>query len=339
MGHARLCCCCCRGIGLCGTSSALRRYRGGRQFRQRAACHHTGCPAAPGLTHQDHDAVSAVRAARGRQAPARQPTRGLGGSRCSDADQARIAGQQHHSSRGCDQGDRDAIGKRRLGRCGGGDRRRRGRIRQADDAQGAGARDDPYRLQERFRPSGRRPGDHGARSIHPRAGHSGALSELLQVFFDPLFHLSRAADRQPQPSSWKRRRRRWYQDRLHPRFRFQSGDLGAAGRSPLGCSRHGRQQRRQPRRKDARADQREDCRGLHQADRPADRCCRRTSPTRRARSRRRPSRASPLPAQPACLYARHRLRQRRRDRSSKLPQPLPSSVSRPARPSRSARCW
>ena len=52
---------------------ALRGARGRRQFRQRAARRQSGRAAPSGLAHQDHDALSAVRADRSRKAPARFP--------------------------------------------------------------------------------------------------------------------------------------------------------------------------------------------------------------------------------------------------------------------------
>ena len=161
---------------------------------------------------------------------------------------------QHARGRGRDQGHRHPLGERRRRRGRGGDRRRRERVRQADDAQGARARHEPHHLQERLRPAGQRPGHHGARPGHARPRHPGALPALLQIFLDPLVHLSRPVDRQPQSSARQGRRRRRHQDRLHQRLRLQPRDVGAP-RQPLSRrGRHGRQQRGQPRRAHARPD-------------------------------------------------------------------------------------
>ncbi len=155
-----------------------------------------------------------------------------------------------------------------------------------------------------------------------RPRHPGALPELLQVFLDPLVHLPRPVDRQPQPSARTRRRRRRHQDRLHQRLRLQSGHLGASRKSPHRGGGHGRQQRRQPRREDARADQRQDRRSLDQADRADDRRGGRRPRPKPGRNeggsqsrsegpkpkpkRPRPSRSrgSRSPAPPACRHAR-----------------------------------
>ena len=75
------------------------------------------------------------------------------GRRRADADQARPQARQHARGRRRDQGHGHAFGQRRRRGGGGSDRRRRGRVRQADDAQGAGARHEPHRLQERVRPA------------------------------------------------------------------------------------------------------------------------------------------------------------------------------------------
>ena len=73
-----------------------------------------------------------------------------------------------------------------------------------------------------------------------------------KYFSDPLLHVPRPVDRQPQSPARPRRRRRRHQDRLHPRLRLQPRHLGAP-RQPL--RRRGRArriERRQPRRAHAR---------------------------------------------------------------------------------------
>ena len=106
-----------------------------------------------GIAHQDHDALSAVRASRRRQDEARHRDAGFGTRRRSGSDQARPASRTDHPRRRRDQGSGDALGQRCRRRHRGSDRRRRRRFRQDDDAQGACARHEPDHLSQRLRPA------------------------------------------------------------------------------------------------------------------------------------------------------------------------------------------
>ena len=141
--------------------------------------------AAPsGLAHQDHDALSAVRAARSRQAQARHTDEGVVARLPSGAHQARPATKARRSRV------EDAIKalvtqirQRRRRRDRRGDRRRRRDLRQDDDAQGARARHEPHRLSQRLRPARRRTGHHGARPGDARPRDPGPLPAATTSYF------------------------------------------------------------------------------------------------------------------------------------------------------------
>ncbi len=214
------------------SSSRYAAYRGRRQDRQGAARSQRRQPAASGVADQDHDALHAVRAARSRQDQAQHADGGVGGSRIAGADQARRAAGPDARGRGRDQGAGHQVGQRRRGGRRRGAGRQRRSVRPADDAQGARARHEPHDLPQRLRPARRRAGHHGARTGHARHRDPGALPALLPLFLVVELQLSRPRDAQPQQAARPRARRRWHQDRLHPRFGFQPGFVGAPQRPP-----------------------------------------------------------------------------------------------------------
>ena len=67
----------------------------------------------------------------------------------------------------------------------------------------------------------------------------------FRYFSTAQFEYRRRDHRQPQSSPRPHRRRRRHQDRLHPRFRVQSADLGPSRRTVADRRRHGRPLRRQ----------------------------------------------------------------------------------------------
>ena len=155
---------------------ALCGARGRRQFRQRAARRQRRRAAPSGLAHQDHDALPAVRADRGRQAAARFPARSFRARRAAGALQARPAAGPDHLGRGRDPRAGDQVGQRRGGRGRRSDRRRRRDLRPHDDAQGARARHEPHGLQQRVRPARRGAAHHRARSGRRSAAPSRIAS-------------------------------------------------------------------------------------------------------------------------------------------------------------------
>ena len=162
--------------------------------------------------------------------------------------QARHRARRHDQRRGRDQGGRDPLGQRHRGRDRRGDRPRRKHFRRDDDAQGARARHVEHDLSQRLGPAQRRADHHRARPDHPRRARSRSASRATSTISRPHeFDYAGEIDRQPQPSARPGRRRRRHQDRLHPRLRLQSPDLGAS-RRPLAGRRgdgrpHGRRAR------------------------------------------------------------------------------------------------
>jgi hypothetical protein len=145
-------------------------------------------PAPSRLADQDHDALSAVRAARGRQ----------DSSSIREMEVSEHASEQAPTKLGLRPGQtlkvEDAI-KALVTRSAndaavvvaeaiGGDE---DDLRQADDAQGARARHEPHGLSQRQRPAQRRPGHHRARSGDARPRDPGSLPALLPLFRDPAF--------------------------------------------------------------------------------------------------------------------------------------------------------
>ena len=116
-----------------------------RQFRRGADVEQSRRAAPSGFAHQDHDALSAVRASRVRQDEARHRDAGVPARRRSGSDQAQPASRPDHPRRGRDQGSRHPLRQRRRRRDRRSDRRQRRRFRQDDDAQGARARHEPHR--------------------------------------------------------------------------------------------------------------------------------------------------------------------------------------------------
>ena len=116
-----------------------------RQFRRDAVRQQPRRQPPSRLADQDHDALSAVRAARGRQDEARYRNGRVRARLRTGADQARPAPRPDHQGRRRHQGTGDALGQRRRRRDRRSHRRRRRRFRQADDAQGARARHDARR--------------------------------------------------------------------------------------------------------------------------------------------------------------------------------------------------
>ncbi len=64
-----------------------------------------------------------------------------------------------------------------------------------------------HNLSKRLRPARRRAGDDRTRPGDARARHPGPLPAPLSLFRDPLLHLSRARNPQPQSPRWQRRGR------------------------------------------------------------------------------------------------------------------------------------
>ena len=152
------------------------------------------------------------------------------------------------------------------------------RFRQADDAQGARARHEQDHLSQRFRPAQRRTADHGARPGHARPRDPGPLPALLSLLLDLRVRLSRPVDPQPQSPARQCRRRRWHQDRLHPRIRLQPRHLDAPRQPPPRRRGAGRPQRRFARFHHAQPARREPRQGRDQTHRRRDH---RTQPGRR----------------------------------------------------------
>ena len=144
-----------------------------------------------GLAHQDHDALSAVRASRCRQDEARHRNAGVRARLRPGSHQTRPAPRPDHSRRRRHQGTGDALRQRRRRRDRGSHRRRRRRFRQDDDPQGARARHDQDGLSQRLRPARRRTGHDRARSGDARPRHPGPLSALLPLFLDHGVQLPR----------------------------------------------------------------------------------------------------------------------------------------------------
>ena len=168
-----------------------------RQLRRHPVVQQSRRQPPSGVAHQDHDALSAVRAPRLRQAETRQRNGRVRTRFRAGSDQTRPPPGPDHPRRGRHQGTGDALRQRRRGRDRGSHRRRRRRFRQADDAQGARARHDQDGLSQRLGPARRRTGDDGAGSIHPRPRHPGSLPALLPLFFDHGVQLPRPFDPQP----------------------------------------------------------------------------------------------------------------------------------------------
>ena len=162
-----------------------------RQFRRDPFRQQSRREPPSGFAHQDHDALSAVRASRRRQDEARHRNAGVRACLRAGAHQTRPAPGPDHPRRRRHQGTGDALGQRRRRRDRGSHRRRRRRFRQADDPQGARARHEPDGLSQCLRPARRRTGDDGARSVDARPRHPGSLSALLPLFLDRGVQLSR----------------------------------------------------------------------------------------------------------------------------------------------------
>ena len=82
---------------------AILRDRRRHQFRQHAAFRQCRQPAPSGIAHQDHDALSAVRAARGRQAQAQLAARRVSARFRPGPHQARAQARADDPGRGCDR--------------------------------------------------------------------------------------------------------------------------------------------------------------------------------------------------------------------------------------------
>ena len=259
----------CRNIVI---RTPLRRNRGRRQFRRRPSRRECGQHPSSRLAHKNHDAVSAVRAARGRTADAREQIDRVRKRDRTGADQARPQGRANAVGRRCHQGAGHKIGERRRRRdCRGACRQRRG-IRQGDDAQGARARHEPHGLQERLRLAGRRSGHHRPRPGPARDGDPGPLPEILSLLRDQRLQMARRFDAQPQPPARQGRRRGRHQDRLYARIGLQSCHLGQTRQAAPRGGRSGRTHGRRPRRPHARID-RSPCR--RRRDQPHGAACRR----------------------------------------------------------------
>ena len=155
-----------------------------RQFRRGAHLEQSRRHPPSGFAHQDHDALSAVRAPRSRQDEARYRNGSVRARLRAGADQARPAARPDHQGRGRHQGPGDALRQRRRRRDRGSHCRRRRRFRQADDAQGARARHEQDHLSQRLRPAQRRTGHHRARSGDARPRDPGPLPALLSLLRD-----------------------------------------------------------------------------------------------------------------------------------------------------------
>ena len=156
-----------------------------RQFRRDADRDQSRRDAPPRLADQDHDALSAVRAPRCRQDEARHRDAGIRARLRPGSDQARPAARPDHPGRRRHQGTGHALRQRRRRRDRRSHRRQRRRFRQDDDAQGARARHEPHRLSQRLRPSQRRAGDDGARSIDRWAARSRTASRATTAISRP----------------------------------------------------------------------------------------------------------------------------------------------------------
>ena len=149
-------------------------------------------PRHPGLAHQDDDALSAVRAAGGRQDQAFERNGGLRTRRRAGPVQARPRARPVDRGRRRHQRHRHQVGQRHRGGGGRSARRQRARLRAADDRQGARARHDAHQLPQRLRPAGRSPDHHRARPVDPGARAAGPLPEILPLFLDAHLRLSAA---------------------------------------------------------------------------------------------------------------------------------------------------
>ena len=143
------------------------------------ACGQCRRAAPSGFADQDHDALSAVRAARIRQAQARQPVAGVRARRGAVAHQARPARRLDHPVEDAIKGmvtrsanDAAVVVGENLGGS-------EAEFGAHDDAQGARARHEPHRLQQCLRPARRRTGHDGARPGDPRPRHPGALPDAI----------------------------------------------------------------------------------------------------------------------------------------------------------------
>ena len=165
-------------------STALCGHRDRRQDRRGAARGQRRRAAPSGLADQDHDALSAVRAARSRQAQARHPAAGL-----------RQASIQHPTKLGLKPNQtikvEDAI--KALVTKSANDaavviaeahRRHRRRIRQAHDPESKNAGHDQHDLCQCLGAAGRGADHDGARPGHSGPCHPAPVSRLLPIFRD-----------------------------------------------------------------------------------------------------------------------------------------------------------
>ena len=236
---------------------ALRRDRGRRQDRRGAAPGGPDGPRHPGLADQDHDALSAVRAARSRQDHARHADAGVRGGREPGADQARASSPATRSrsrtrSRASSPSrpttppwsspKRSAAAKTNS------------RAMMTRKASALGMRNTVYRNASGL------PNDEQITTARDQALLGIAIQQRFPKYYR-YFSLASFVYRgkrhpQPQPAARQGGRRRRHQDRLHPRLGLQSRHLGQARLSPHRRGGAGRPLRRQPRRADARTDQR-----------------------------------------------------------------------------------
>ena len=132
--------------------------------------------------------------------------------------------------------------------------RRRGRLRPADDAEGAPARHELDGVPQRLRPAQPRAGHDGARHGETRPCAAARFPALLSGVLGPELLLPRPPAREPQPHAGELRRRRRPEDRLHRGLGLQPRDVGDARQSPPDRRRDGRRQRRPARPPDGRPD-------------------------------------------------------------------------------------
>ena len=165
--------------------AALCGDRGRRQFGQRAAFRQSRRAASSGLADQDHDALSAVRAARGRQDQARYPAAGF---------RARVARRRRPSSASS-----PARPSRSKTRSAGWSPSRRTTRRSSSPRRSAAAKSDFAELMTRkaralgmsrtiYRNASGLPNDEQVTTArdqaHARPRHPGALPALLPLFLD-----------------------------------------------------------------------------------------------------------------------------------------------------------
>ena len=195
----------------------VRRHRVRRQQRPHPLRGQRRRAALSGLSHQDDDALRAVRRARGQAPHARQPPLRLRQCRQSGAVEDRREARHQHPGGGCHPRADDQVSQR----CRGGDRRERRRQRfrlcRPHEPHRPAARHELVDLPQPARAAQRRAEDDRARPREAGRRPAERLPAVLQVLQRPLLHLPRHPLPQPQPPARFRGGRRRHQDRLHPR--------------------------------------------------------------------------------------------------------------------------